>query len=189
MAASTETIFLALETSIFAFPEMPGRWEVLDFPGVRARATPQTSHPIGNLVGVATLTAANADAVIAQVREFFAARDHTVGWWVNPSSTPGDLVRRLEAAGFAKVLEQAGQVLTTMGREIKVNPAVTVRQATRDDRAELIRVYATAYPLPEALAAVWTDVLPLAAGGRHYLAFLAGVGYPLKAGHPVTSMT
>ena len=70
MAASTETIFLALENSLFAFPEIPGRWEVLDFPGVRARATPQTSHPIGNLVGVATLTEANADAVIAQVRDF-----------------------------------------------------------------------------------------------------------------------
>src|SRR5262245_23975404 len=132
MAASKEAIFLALENSIFAFPEMPGRWEVLHFPGVRAHATPQASHPIGNLVGVATLTTDNADAVIAQVRDFFAARDHTVGWWVNPSSTPGDLVRRLEAAGFAKVLEQAGQVLTTMGLAIKVNPAVTVRQATSD---------------------------------------------------------
>jgi hypothetical protein len=65
MAASKEAIFLALENSIFAFPEMPGRWEVRDFPGVRAHAIPQTSHPIGNLVGVATLTADNADAVIA----------------------------------------------------------------------------------------------------------------------------
>jgi GNAT superfamily N-acetyltransferase len=179
MAASTETIFLALENSIFAFPEIPGRWEVLDFPGVRARATPQTSHPIGNLVGVATLTEANADAVIAQVRDFFAARDHTVGWWLNPSSTPGDLVLRLEAAGFAKVLEQAGQVLTNLGLAIKVNPVVTVRQATHADRDDLIRLYATAYPLPEALAAVITDVLPLAAGGRHYLAFLDGVEEPV----------
>src|SRR4030095_4537992 len=164
MAASKEAIFLALETSIFAFPEMPGRWEVLAFPGVRAHATPQASHPIGNLVGVATLTADNADAVITQVREFFAARDHSVGWWVNPSSTPGDLVSRLEAAGFAKVSDLAGQVLPILGLAMKVNPAVTVRQATPEDRAALIRVYATAYPLPEALAAVLTDVLqqPLA---------------------------
>ena len=79
MAASQEAICLALETSIFAFPAMPGRWEVLDFPGVRARATPQISHPIGNLAGVSTLTAANANAVIAQVRDFFAARAHSVG--------------------------------------------------------------------------------------------------------------
>src|SRR5215813_1050602 len=179
MAASKEAIFLALENSIFEFPEMPGRWEVLAFPGVRAHATPQASHPIGNLVGVSTLTTDNADAVIAQVRDFFAARDHTVGWWVNPSSTPGDLVRRLEAAGFAKVLAQAGQVLTHMGLAIKVNPAVTVRQATHEDRDDFNRAYATAYPLPEALAAVVTDVLPLAAGGRHYLAFLDGVEEPV----------
>src|SRR5215831_11396741 len=180
MAASTEAILFALENSIFEFPEMPGRWEVLHFPGVRAHATPQASHPIGNLVGVATLTADNADAVIAQVRAFFAARAHTVGWWVNPSSTPGDLVRRLEAAGFSKVVEQAGQVLTNMERAIKVNPVVTVRQATQADRDDLIRLYATAYPLPEELAAVITDVLPLAAGGRHYLAFLEGVERPVS---------
>jgi predicted GNAT family acetyltransferase len=78
------------------------------------------------------------------------------------------------------VLEQAGQVLTNMGLAIQVSPAVTVRQATPDDRDDLIRVYATAYPLPEALAAVWTDVLPRAAGGRHYLAFLDGVERPVS---------
>ena len=179
MAASKEAILRALENSIFEFPEIPERWELLEFPGVRAHATPQTSHPIGNLVGVATLTEDNADAVIAQVRDFFAERGHTVGWWVNPSSTPGDLVRRLEAAGFAKVIAQAGQVLTNMGLAIQVNPAVTVRQATPEDRDDLIRVYATAYPLPEEMAAVWADVVPRAAGGRHYLAFLDGVEGPV----------
>ena len=180
MAASKEAIFLALETSIFAFPELPGRWEVLDFPGLRAHATPRASHPMGNLVGVSTLTEANVASVIAQVQEFFGKRHHMVGWWVNPSSTPGDLVIRLEAAGFSKGVEQAGQVLTNMEREIKVNPGVTVRQATQADRDDLIRLYATAYPLPEELAAVITDVLPLAAGGRHYLAFLDGVERPVS---------
>jgi len=180
MTASQESILHALENSIFEFPELPGRWEVPHFVGVRTHATPQTSHPIGNLVGVATLTEQNADAVIAQVQAFFAKRHHRVGWWLNPSSTPGDLVIRLEAAGFSKVVEQAGQVLTNMERAIKVNPVVTVRQATQADRDDLIRLYATAYPLPEELAAVITDVLPLAAGGRHYLAFLNGVERPVS---------
>jgi GNAT superfamily N-acetyltransferase len=180
MTASNESILRALENSMFEFPELAGRREVLNFPGVRAHATPQTSHPIGNLVGVSTLTEENADSVIAQVQDFFAKRNHMVGWWLNPSSTPGDLVIRLEAAGFSKVLEQAGQVLTNMGRDIKVNPAVTVRQATQEDRDDLIRLYATAYPVPEELAVVFTDVLPLAAGGRHYLAFLDGVEGPVS---------
>lgn len=153
---------------------------MLDFPGVRAHATPQTSHPIGNLVGVSTLTEADADAVIAQVQDFFAKRHHTVGWWVNPPSTPSDLVSRLEVAGFSKVIEQAGQVLTNLGRDIKVNPAVTVRQATHEDRDDLIRLYTTAYPVPEEMAVVFTDVVPLAAGGRHYLAFLDGVEGPVS---------
>jgi hypothetical protein len=180
MGASKETILHALENSVFEFPELPGRWEVPSFWGVRAHATPETSHPIGNLVGVATLTEETADTVIVQVQNFFAKRNQVVGWWLNPSSTPGDLVIRLEAAGFSMVVEQAGQVLTNMEREIKVNPAVTVRQATQDDRADLIRLYATAYPLPEEMAAVITDVLPLAAGGRHYLAFLDGVERPVS---------
>src|SRR5882672_5918282 len=180
MAASKEAILHALENSLFEFPELPGRWEVLDFPGVRAHATPQTSHPIGNMVGVAALTEDTAEAVIAQVQEFFATRHHTVGWWLNPSSTPSDLVLRLEAAGFSKVVEQAGQVLTNLERAIKVNPAVTVRQATQDDRSDLIRLYATAYPLPEEMAAVITDILPTAAGGRHYLAFLDGIERPVS---------
>jgi predicted GNAT family acetyltransferase len=180
MTASKEAILHALENSVFEFPEVPGRWEVPSFWGVRAHATPQTSHPIGNMVGVSTLTEENADSVIAQVQDFFAKRNHVVGWWLNPSSTPSDLVIKLEAAGFSKVLEQAGQVLTNLGREIKVNPVVTVRQATQADRDDLIRLYATAYPLPEELAVVITDVLPLAAGGRHYLAFLDGVEGPVS---------
>ena len=166
MATSKESIVHALENSVFEFPELPGRWEVPSFWGVRAHAPPQTSHPIGNLIGVSTLTEENTDSVIAQVQAFFAKRNHMVGWWLNPSSTPGDLVIRLEAAGFSKVVEQAGQVLTNMEREIKVNPVVTVRQATQADRDDLIRLYATAYPLPEELAAVITDVLPLAARGK-----------------------
>ena len=180
MTASKEAILHALENSVFEFPELLGRWEVPNFLGVRAHATPQTSHPIGNLVGVSTLTEANADAVIAQVQDFFTKRNHVVGWWLNPSSTPGDLVIRLETAGFAKVVEQAGLVLTNMEREIKVNSAVTVRQATQDDRPDLIRLYATAYPVPEEMAVVTADLVPLVAGGRHYLAFLDGVAGPVS---------
>src|SRR6185295_14650981 len=93
----------------------------------------------------------------------------------------GDLAIRLEAAGFSKVVEQAGQVLTNMERGITVNSAVTVRQATQDDRPDLIRLYTTAYPVPEEMAAIVSDLLPLAAGGRHYLAFLDGVEGPVSA--------
>ena len=78
MAISKASIVHALANSVFEFPELPGRWEVPSFWGVRAHATPQTSHPFGNLIGVSTLTEANADAVIAQVQAFFAQRHHRV---------------------------------------------------------------------------------------------------------------
>jgi len=180
MAASKEMILHALENSLFVFPEMPGRLELPDFPGLQARATPQISHPFSNLVGIASLTEENANATIAQVQDFFGRRSHMVGWWVNPTSTPHDLVSRLEAAGFSKIVEQAGQVLTNLETNIQVNPAVTVRQATPAERDDLIRLYTTGYPVPETLAAVITDNLLLVAGGRHYLAFLDGVAEPIS---------
>jgi len=86
-------------------------------------------------------------------------RGHVVGWWLNPSSTPVDLVSKLEAAGFSRVIEQAGLVLTDMEREIRCNPSVTVRKATRADRDELIRLYSVGYPVPEKWSAIYCDLL------------------------------
>ncbi len=180
MAASKTDILHALENSIFEFPEVPGHWEIQTFPGVRAHATPHISHPFGNMVGVSTLTEENADAVIAQVQDFFGKRHHIVGWWLNPSSTPIDLVTRLEAAGFRKLIEQAGLVLTDLKRDIRSNPSVTVRLATSADRQDVIRLYTTAYPMPEQLSAVYCDLLSLVDCGGHYLAFLDGIEGPVS---------
>ena len=180
MTASDKSILHALENSMFMFPEMPGHWDLPTFPGLRAHATPEVSHPYGNMVGVSTLTQENADSVIAQVQEFFAKRSHVVGWWLNPSSTPVDLVSKLEAAGFTRVIEQAGLVLTDMQRDMRCNPLVTVRKATRADRDTLIRLYTTGYPVPEKWSAIYCDLLWLVENGNHYLAFLDGVKEPVS---------
>ena len=180
MTASEKSILHALENSMFMFPEVPGHWDLPTFPGLRAHATPEVSYPVGNMVGVSTLTQENADSVIAQVQEFFAKRSHVVGWWLNPSSTPVDLVSKLEAAGFKKVIEQAGLVLTDMQRDMRCNPLVTVRKATRADRDTLIRLYTTAYPMPEKLADIYCDLLWRIESGNHYLAFLDGVKEPVS---------
>jgi GNAT superfamily N-acetyltransferase len=180
MPASNIEILHALENSMFEFPEMPGQWELASFPGLRGHATPDISHPFGNLVGVSALTEDNADAVIAQVQSFFAKRKHTVGWWLNPSSTPVDLVTRLEAAGFSKLVEQAGMVLTDLSRDIPCNPAVTVRKATSADRSEAVRLYTDAYPIPEDLSAVFCELFVHIDGGAVYLAYLKGVEAPVS---------
>ncbi len=180
MTAHDKSILYALENSMFMFPEMPGQWDIPSFAGVRAHATPQVSHPLGNMIGVSTLTRENADSVIAQVQEFFSKRRQMVGWWLNPSSTPVDLVSRLETAGFSRVIEQAGLVLTDMECPIQCNPSVTVRKATIADRENLIRLYTVGYPLPEKLAAIYCDLLWLIENGNHYLAFLDGVEKPVS---------
>ena len=64
MAASEQSILHTVQNSMFEFPALPGRWDILSFPGLRAHATPGVSHPFGNMVGVSTLTEANADAAI-----------------------------------------------------------------------------------------------------------------------------
>ena len=179
MTVSDKSILHALENSMFMFPETPGHWDLPTFPGLRAHATPEVSHPFGNLVGVSTLTQENADSVIAQVKEFFAKRSHVVGWWLNPSSTPVDLVSKLETAGFTRVIEQAGLVLTDIQRDMRCNPLVTVRKATRADRDTLIRLYTTAYPMPEKLSDIYCDLLWRIESGNHYLAFLDGVKEPV----------
>ena len=104
MGASKAEILYALENSMFEFRELPGQWETPTFTGLRAHATPHISHIFGNMVGVSTLTIENADAVIAQVKDFFGKRQQDVGWWLNPSSTPIDLVNRLEAADAVEEL-------------------------------------------------------------------------------------
>ena len=179
MAASEQTILHTVQNSMFEFPALPGRWDVLSFPGLRAHATPGVDHPFGNMVGVSTLTEANADAAIAQVQDFFGKRGHVAGWWLNASSTPINLVSRLETAGFSKMVEQAGLVLTDLRHEIACNPAVTVRRATERDRADVVRLYAEAYPMPDALASVYCEVVPLVDCGNHFLAYLDGVEGPV----------
>lgn len=181
MPVDKTSILHALEHSIFEFPQMPGRWDVPTFPSLQAHATPEVSHPFGNMVGLSTLTKENVDAVIAQVKEFFGSRKHMFSWWLNPSSTPIDLVTRLEAARFSRMIEQAGLVFTDMGREFKCNPRVTVRQATAADRNDVIRLYATAYPMPERLAEIYSEQLTrVGSGGWHYLAFIEGVDGPVS---------
>ena len=62
MPVDKTAILHAIEHSLFAFPQLPGQWDVPTFPGLQAHATPEVSHPFGNRVGVATLTNENADA-------------------------------------------------------------------------------------------------------------------------------
>ena len=89
MPEDKKSILHAIEHSLFEFPPLPGHWDVPTFPGLLAHATPEVSHPFGNMVGVSTLTTENADSVIAQVQEFFGQRGRLVAQSVVHASQPG----------------------------------------------------------------------------------------------------
>ena len=102
MSIDEHTLLWALETSAFLVPELPGRVERLDVPGVQGRITAD-SDPFANLVGAATLDEGNADETIRQVCEIYAGWNKEFGWLVSPLSTPFDLPGRLEERGPGQI--------------------------------------------------------------------------------------
>ena len=176
-----ETLRYALETSAFLVPELPGRVERLDVPGVLGRITAD-SDPFANLVGASTLDESNADETIWHVREIYEDWNKEFGWLVSPLSTPFDLPGRLEGAGLVKSVEMAGMVCTDLGRPIAANPAVYVHEATADDVEATIYTLADAMEIPADRAYAMTEALffsPEPITRRVYLAFVEGVDYPV----------
>jgi GNAT superfamily N-acetyltransferase len=181
MSIDEHTLLWALETSAFLVPELPGRVERLDVPGVQGRITAD-SDPFANLVGAATLDEGNADETIRQVCEIYAGWNKEFGWLVSPLSTPFDLCGRLESAGLVKSVEMAGMVCTDLGRPIAANPAVYVHEATADDVEAAIHTLADAMEIPADRAYAMTEALffsPEPIMRRVYLAFVEGVDYPV----------
>ncbi|MBZ0301924.1 MAG: GNAT family N-acetyltransferase [Anaerolineae bacterium] len=167
-----------VEQSMLALPAIPGKIEVLDIPGVRARRTPPVAHPLTNLIGAARSDTDHADAMIQQVCAVFMPRRETFGWFVDESSTPPDLGERLGRAGLNKVGEIAGLVLDDLSIRIDTNPKVSVRRAVEADRHNVVRLYTQAYPCPEPMAHLITDAITLL-GGHNYLAFVEGEAKPV----------
>src|SRR5690349_12671077 len=99
MPVSDAELIHAIETGMFSLPAVPGQLDYLNVSGVCARITSAPS-PLANLAGLATLTPENADATIREMCDTYGARNVPFGWLVSPSTTPDDLPRRLEAAGF-----------------------------------------------------------------------------------------
>jgi GNAT superfamily N-acetyltransferase len=176
-----QTLLYALETSAFLVPELPGRVERLDVPGIQGRITAD-SDPFANLVGAATLDEYNADETIWQVCEIYAGWRKEFGWLVSPLSTPWDLPDRLEGAGLVRSVEMAGMVYPDLGRPIAVNPAVYVHEATADDVEATIFTLAAANEIPVERTYAMTEALyfsPEPILRRVYLAYVEGVDYPV----------
>jgi predicted N-acetyltransferase YhbS len=152
-------VFLdTIESAFSLLPEVPGKLDRLPIPGVHGRVTP-LSHIMANIVSGATLNVNNADETIQRVVEFYTKQQKAFSWVVGPRSTPSDLGQRLITAGFEKVMEMAGMVLSDLTTPIRTNPAVRIREAIVDDIPAFSRTKARAFPIPDELAQLFTDVL------------------------------
>lgn len=131
-----------------------------------------------NFVLGARLTAAGADAAVADALRFFAATRHPFSWWVGPADTPDDLGARLERAGLeraeseeAMAVELARLVLPTAraaGLEVR-------RARTPAELADFARVNAANWMPPDAhVVAHYARCAPLLLGEASPLWFYVG---------------
>lgn len=181
MTFSQDSLLEAIETSQFLLPDLPGRVEWLAFPGLRGRIT-AVSDFFANMVGVSRLRGVEIEQRIGQVCDLFTSQGKEFSWSVGPKSKPGNLARRLQAAGLDKTVEEAGMVLVGLDVSWRVNPNVRVREAIPDDLDVASRLLAPALGITVDGARVVTEALLLSSSPlrrRVYLAFLQGVEEPV----------
>lgn len=171
----------AIDTSMFLLPELPGRVERLKIPGVRGRIT-DSSDPFVSLAGAARLTSATVDQTIQEIHQRFSAQQKAYGWIVSPLSEPHDLGERITHLGQEKVIELAGMVKARLDMPIRNNPAVTIREVTKDDLGIAIPLLAAALGFTPEGARATVEALALSPDPirrRAYLAYLHDKAEPV----------
>jgi predicted GNAT family acetyltransferase len=161
VSVSQAALTVAVETTFFSTLDQAAPvFQALGISGVQGWIGP-TSHPLLNMVGMAKLNEATADAVIGEVINQYAADGKAFGWLIGPNTTPLDLAARLEAAGMQMFVAVAGMALTDLSQLIPANPNVHVEEATFDElrnEADLIAAafgHATTREDANALVDIW----------------------------------
>ncbi len=173
MSTSPGELVAAIESTLHFYPPVPGVSEELGIRGVHGRVT-AVSHPLANLVGMAHLSEANADATIARVKERYLSRGLAFGWITGPGTTPRDLPERLERAGLVRADGIAGMALTDLALDVATNPVARVEEIALADAARESAMMAKAYGMPEEVARLFGRLLARARPirVRGYFAYL-----------------
>jgi len=145
----------AIESTLFIFPSVPGLSQDLGIPGLRGRIT-KVSHPLANLCGDARFSEREADGMIEKVRQRYG--DLTFGWLTGPSTRPGDLPSRLEAAGLQHADSIAGMALTDLALPIEVDLKTQVREVTWAEAIANSEMMARAYGLPIEMMRLFNEI-------------------------------
>ena len=162
----------AIESSLFMYPAVPGLTEDLGTSGVRGRAT-AFSHPRANLVGSARLDEETVEPTIQRVLRRFKSERKAFGWVTGPSDTPRDLARRLGSHGMTPIAHLAGMAVTDLDLEVRVNPAVRVREVTTAETIAASEMMGRAYGLPTDVTTMFNRLVGMVRS-RAYFGYLDG---------------
>jgi GNAT superfamily N-acetyltransferase len=145
----------AIESTLFMYPAVHGLVQDLGVAGLRGRIT-KVSHSLANLCGDARFSERETDAMIEKVRQRYG--DLVFGWLTGPSTRPGDLPSRLEAAGLQHVDSIAGMALTDLALPIEVDPKTRVREVTWAEAIANSELMARAYGLPIEMMRLFNEI-------------------------------
>ena len=164
----------AIESSLFAYPPIPGVSTALGIKGMQGRVT-SLSHPLANLVGMAQLPDNDAVLTIEAVKARFAKERKAFGWVTGPLTRPLDLGRRLGEAGLQPIAHLAGMA-APVDLKVKANNAVQVREVSVAEQSGETEMMGTAYGMPPEVAAFFVRLVSGSPGirSRGYFAYLDG---------------
>ncbi|HEX9267227.1 MAG TPA: GNAT family N-acetyltransferase [Candidatus Limnocylindria bacterium] len=172
-AVAERELVEAIESTLFIYPAVHGLSQDLGIPGLRGRIT-KLSHPLANLCGDARFSEREADAMIEKVRQRYG--DLAFGWLTGPSTRPGDLPSRLEAAGLQNVDSIAGMALTDLALPIEVDPKIRVREVSWQEAVANSEVMARAYGLPTEVMRLFNEIVALSADRIKARPYVASLG-------------
>lgn len=180
---SDAALLRAVEESMFAVHRAADSFERLAIPGVDGWIGP-LSHNMANRVGMASLTAENADSTIAAVIDAFASMGKGFQWLVGPHSTPADLSQRLLAAGLIKVVDMGGLVRRNLAISGRVASDVNIRKASIDDQQLVIDTMARGFGIQDEIEQLYVRARFQSSQRSRfpvYLAFVDGIEEPVGA--------
>lgn len=123
---------------------LPEAVELLERPDLLLWTRPSPSK-WASRVAYARWSEADAERGIDEVLAFFRARDRSFVWYVGPSSSPRDLVERLERRGLVRERPPGHLLAAELPlHDLRTNPDVLVVEAR--DRAELETYARSAHP-------------------------------------------
>jgi hypothetical protein len=142
--ADTKMLVDVMEHADCLIPEISGHCEYATVAGVLT-CTTSTDDPMSNKAMLARLDVGSADAAIAEVKAYFAAKHKPFSWIVGPSSAPADLLSHLQVAGFTQALIADGMYLPDLKANIDVVDSVNVRELPVDQPSPTVDIMARGF--------------------------------------------